>query len=164
MEILFKNACAFLSQVPNPQRLVPRRWYECERPVLGEDQVPHYTFMAMEIKHGITYKKRKDKHFKKRGYAADGTENGSPHQQNSHLLTHSRFWSPRSPSLWPEEGCWSLLVPFSMSELLRQILEVWARRPDPTLDDRSWSSYRLDRSLHSELLCNEAWRCHKEKT
>lgn len=56
---MWKYARAFLSQVPNPQRLVPRRWYECERPILGEDQVPHNTFMAMEIKHGITYKKKK---------------------------------------------------------------------------------------------------------
>lgn len=54
MKILYKRAHAFLGQVPNPQRLVPRRWYECERPVLREDQVPHNTFVAMEIKHGIT--------------------------------------------------------------------------------------------------------------
>lgn len=47
------TARTFVGQVPDPQRLVPRRRYEREGAVLREDQVPHHAFVAVEVEHGL---------------------------------------------------------------------------------------------------------------
>lgn len=139
----------FVSQVPDPQRLVSRRWYERERPVLREDQVSHHTFVAMEIKHGLTWSQTKS--------SVDvGKLKMASSWQRAHPLTHSRFWSRRSPGLWPEAGCCSLWM-LSWSEgSLQWISEALVRRPDPRRDDRSWSFCLLGQYRHSARLWEEA--------
>lgn len=82
----------------------------------------------------------------------------TPPQPKSYLLTHSRFWSPRSPSLWPEAGCWSLLVVSIWMSEQQQIWEVWVQRRGPTLDDHNWSSCLLGRSLRSDCPCEREER------
>lgn len=46
----------FVSQVPNPQSLIPWRWDEGERPVLRENQVPHHALVPPEIKHSMAFR------------------------------------------------------------------------------------------------------------
>lgn len=152
----YKFASTFVSQVPDPQRLVPRRWYERERPVLREDQVSHDAFMAVEIKHGHTWSR------KRTSAGVEKLLKWHPGWQKSHLLTHSRFWSRHSPGLWPEAGCCSLGVVFWSDGPLWQILEAWVRRPDPRRDVRSWSFCLLGQCRRSDCLWEEAWRCFKQ--
>lgn len=147
----------FLSQVPNPQRLVPGSWYERERPILREDQVPHNAFVAVEIKHGIAWRSIKKAVTSKRG--SSHLKQYPQHRwhlhrqkQNPYLLKHSRFWSPRFPGPWQEADCCSL----SMScypDKRRQILEVWVRTQVPTQGGHNWSSCLLGLCPRPDGLC-----------
>lgn len=143
----------FVSQVPDPQRLVPRRWYERERPVLREDQVSHDTFMAVEIEHGLTWSQ------KKTSVVVEKLLKWHPGWQRSYLLTHSRLWWRHSPGLWLEAGRCSLWVAFWLDGPLREISEAWVRRPDPRRDDRSWSFCLLGRCRSSACLWEGEWKC-----
>lgn len=48
-----------MSQVPDPQRLVPGGRYERERAILWEDQVSHDAFVAVEVEHGLAWSQKR---------------------------------------------------------------------------------------------------------
>lgn len=85
-----------------------------------------------------------------------------PGLHRSHLWTHSRFWSRRSPGQWPRAGSfspWSALWPDGS---LRVLSEAWVRRPDPRRDGRSWSFCLPGRCRRSDCLWDKAWRRSKQ--
>lgn len=112
--------------------------------------------MAMEIKHGLAWSQ------KRTSVGIEKLSKFHPGLQRSHLRTHSRFWSRRSPGQWPEAGSFSLWLALWSDGPLRLFSEAWVRRPDPRRDGRSWSFCLLGRCRRSDCLWDKAWRRSKQ--